>query len=459
MTKIRKTQSRIYITFDDVVISQTTGYAKFEITYYDLFSETNSVLESFEFSTDGGSNWYDCIQPLDEYNINTIKPTGDNGRKLYIYWDAATQLGCWNSYDLRVRIRFNDEADDTGEDSQYFYYPSETTTFEIDFRITEVPDDNITKPKAYDPYLDADFDNPEYIRDTTINFVYEIATDSDFGNIVFSKDTSVSTTDWTADSLTFPDDGINGKNQFNIIYDGDAPSDPDISDDTDYYFRIRIEPTQSYINSLIAESGVSSKTFKHGKAHYPLVWFKNASNALETGLNYQVDYLTNSSLQVNFGEILSNDITIYLWNVLASSQSVSSSTANIDISGLSYDYPFVWFKDNNGILFTPNQFSVVYTDTDNIDINFYETFNGTIYYDLGNNSSPPTSVDVTDGDLTDNQYTITHNKGKFPFVWFKDGDGNILTANNYKVTYDNMNSFTVDFGESISGTITIFYRA
>lgn len=452
MTQIKHIQSEVYATVKQENINLETGFITLTLEYFDMFPN-NSRLGKFQY--DAGSGYKDCTVPLGR-DVGFIAPS-EQPKSLALTWDAATDLGCYQSYsDVNVKITFYDRETGGTESDEIIY-----TISSIDFRAGSddtasgatnkiVSSSNITNPEAYDPYLDALFSNDQAIRDTKFHFAYEIATDSDFSNIIFQKITSNDVTDWTADSLTFPTDGINGKNQFEIEYDGDAPDDADISTVNDYYFRIRIIPENVNFTSFTISSGTISESKVHGLDTYPFVWFKDASNSLLTPLNYSVDYLSNNKFSINFGEELSNSIDVFYSNIEPSSQSVSSSST-ATVTHNNGDYPFVWFKDEDGIIQTPAQFEVKYNSSNEFEVDFGESWTGTIYYISGSEVPSETITAVDAGTLE-----IEHNKGTYPYLWFKNTDNILQTASNYEVIYNNFNKITVNFYESFLGTMYYF---
>lgn len=446
--QIKHTKSEVYAEISNSEILESKGHVKFTLKYYDLFTSTDSTLSAFQYSTDGGSTWNDCLEPLtDEFSG---LQAGDDEQTAYLYWDAATQLGCCSEFtDVQIRVAFNDQT----VTSDYIT----AAISSIDFRTTQIPDASIEKPVAYDPYFNFAFTSPEYIRSTKLHFKIEIDTNEAFSSPI-TRETSNSTTDWTVGGLAFPAGGIDGKTGQSIEYNGDL--DSELSDDTDYYFRIVVEPSCPDFLSYSIVEGQISQEFKHGLNYKPFVWFRNTeNNDLLTPLNYQVKHLSADKLIFNSGEPTNNGLEMYLRKIEPKSQAVDGVDSITIQHDLNY-YPFVWVENSDGVIQTADQYEVKYVDSagnlsaNHITVNFYETVSGmTVFYDLGSGSAPA-SVTAT-APATD--ATISHDFGHYLFSWGRQGK-DLVTANMYGFNYTNMKELKVDFYEEISNDIELYYR-
>lgn len=449
MTQIKHIKSEVYAEITGVSISTVTGFAKIELKYYDHYTDTDSRLNNFQFSTDDGSNWFDCLEPLNK-EFTTL-PASDTQGIEYLYWDAAKQLGCWQaSSDVKIRVNFYDDTPTGGTLSDYAEY----TISSIDFTHSTIQSENITRPKAHDPYFVFDFETPTFLKATNISFKIVISENADLSNPVVEKDTTEDTTGWTVDGNAFSSSGtMLGLESHSIICDDNIAAS--LSDNTDYYYEVQINSTQANYNSVSLASGLVNKTVKHGLTYNPLVWFREKDTGkIHNALNYGVKHL-DSSIQFSTVEALNKKLDLNYWQIEPKTETADGVSSITVTHNLGY-YPYVWFVNSStGETYTANNYEVIYDSTNAFTVNFYETVsNIEVHYDLGNGASPTT----TTASVGDSEKTINHDLGGYPIFWGKDASGTMITVNNYLFKYLTLSSAKAEFGEQLTEQITLIYR-
>lgn len=73
-------------------------------------------------------------------------------------------------------------------------------------------------------------------------------------------------------------------------------------------------------------------------------------------------------------------------------------------------------------------------------------------------TTAPTETEITDGDLSDNAYTLNHGLGYQPNIWVRNNNDEKIGAAQITISKVDANNSKIDFHESITGTYTVCYN-
>ncbi len=171
-------------------------------------------LTSLQYQSQTGE-WLDANLSSNqiETDINSISLTG-KPRQIGIVWDAASDFRIMKAWsDVAVRAQFNDRPNGTGT-------PTNLVEFSVDVDFTVKAEPQVIRPRDNDPYLLFNFVNPLAIRPCKMHFTLRIDKVSTFDSEdLMEFDTAEDQTNWTVDGGSYPEEGIDGQTEFNIIYD------------------------------------------------------------------------------------------------------------------------------------------------------------------------------------------------------------------------------------------------
>ncbi|MCF7840074.1 MAG: hypothetical protein K9N22_04785, partial [Candidatus Marinimicrobia bacterium] len=146
-------------------------------------------------------------------DLNII-PSKAASRIIEVLWDAAADLRIMQAFPaVTLAFSFWDRPNQIGTKTaiQEFTVPVDFTLSALGRAVKMV------RPVVHDPYFDFQFVNPKTIRPARMHFRLEVAPNEDFsGPELKVFDTSLDNTGWTVDGNPFPDEGIDGLNQFRI---------------------------------------------------------------------------------------------------------------------------------------------------------------------------------------------------------------------------------------------------
>ncbi len=233
---ITKTKSEIQYSIIGVEIDTENGVVGILIEAKNPYNYPCSV-KDIKFEIDGV--WFPATIYTDqEVDFDEI-PLSGRMKRYKLNWDAAGDLRVMQSWNnLKVAVTLNDRAELAGVDSE----TQEYTIPLIDFTVTEIK--RMVFPYSNDPYFDLMFVSKKTCRPSLMNFLLKVATDENFTNIVKSFDTREDQTGWTYDEGAFPENGIPGESEHEIIF---ASSELAELSEGNYYIRITPIVTQFYV--------------------------------------------------------------------------------------------------------------------------------------------------------------------------------------------------------------------
>lgn len=233
---ITKTKSEIQFSIVGAEVDIEKGIVGVLIEAKNPYNYPGSV-KSFQFGIDEA--WFPATIHTDQDVDFDEIPLSGRMKRYKLNWDAAGDLRImqpWNN--IKFAVILNDRTLFAGVDSEVQKY----TIPLIDFTIKDIK--RIVFPYSNDPYFNLMFINKKTCRPSLINFLLEVATDENFSNIVKSFDTREDQTGWTYEGGAFPEIGIQGESEHEVIF---ASSELAELSEGNYYIRITPIVTQFYV--------------------------------------------------------------------------------------------------------------------------------------------------------------------------------------------------------------------
>jgi len=241
---ITKTKSEIQFAILGAECDKEKGIVSIIIEAKNPYNFPCSV-KSFKFAID--NEWFPVTAYTEqEVDFDAIPLTG-RMKRYKLNWDAAKDLRIMQVWEnLRMVLILNDRSYLAGVDSEPQYY----TIPLIDFTVKEVK--RIVLPYSNDPYFNLMFVNQKTCRPSLMNFILDVATDENFLNVIKSFDTRESQSGWTYEQGIFPENGVPGETEHEIIF-----ASPELAglDEGDYFIRVTPIVTQFYVNISFPENG------------------------------------------------------------------------------------------------------------------------------------------------------------------------------------------------------------
>jgi len=233
---ITKTKSEIQYSIVGAEVDLEKGIVGILIEAKNPYNYPCSVKE-IQFGIDG--EWYPAtIYAEQEVDFDEI-PLSGRMKRYKLNWDAAGDLRVMQSWNnLKVAVTLNDRSSLAGVDSE----TQEYTIPLIDFTVTEIK--RMVFPYSNDPYFDMMFVNKKTCRKSLMSFILDVAIDENFTNIVKSFDTRLDQTGWTYEDGVFPENGVPGEVEHEIIF---ASSELAELTEGNYYIRITPIIVQFYV--------------------------------------------------------------------------------------------------------------------------------------------------------------------------------------------------------------------